>query len=482
MGGPALSIDGSVPGAALGTRPDPAAEGPSPAMENIYISSSAGAAVADALGPMSRCTPLAAAASVASAPPPATNTAVDTLAALTPFTAGVGDTPPVPVTVDGTSPSTPIADAPSATVPRTGGSSPGSGTGDGVSPPTPWAAVDICPVTDDSTTPLAAVDVVVGGTLPVPGADDGMPHPAAVFTSAGISSTTPPAPTPPTLAATAADVSTSTPATTGVGGLDTPPVMVTVDGVSPSTPSVATAADASSATVLESVGGVCGTSPVLGTVDGAPPPPAPSMASTATVTTKDVGLDASPTHEPLRPALQPEAEVAQIPPPPTTLVPSFARVYSWRPKPQQQHSGPDAAPPVSPVRLGTSTSAQHSSQRRRFLAKITKKTTMILPTPGANRLCSRACAPCAPPRRSRRIAGMEPDTPGGGAPSRAKKKVMRALNLIGETAGIDQQSLEEYSKFFTGSGWLPDNQVLALSALFGWAAPDVEEQDLVVDC
>ena len=32
---------------------------------------------------------------------------------------------------------------------------------------------------------------------------------------------------------------------------------------------------------------------------------------------------------------------------------------------------------------------------------------------------------------------------------------MRALDLIGETAGIDQQSLERYCKLFTGSGKLP---------------------------
>ena len=77
---------------------------------------------------------------------------------------------------------------------------------------------------------------------------------------------------------------------------------------------------------------------------------------------------------------------------------------------------------------------------------------------------------------------MEPDTPGGGASLRTKKKVMRALDLIGETAGIDQQSLEEYSKHFTGSARLPNNQVVALSALFGWATPDEEEQGLAADC
>ena len=116
------------------------------------------------------------------------------------------------------------------------------------------------------------------------------------------------------------------------------------------------------------------------------------------------------------------------------------------------------------------------------MAKITKKTIKILPTPSANRLRSRTCAPCTPPRRSRRIAGMEPDTPGGGASLRTKKKVMRALDIIGETAGIDQQSLERYSKLFTGLARLPNSQVVALSALFGWATPDEEEQGLAADC
>ena len=59
---------------------------------------------------------------------------------------------------------------------------------------------------------------------------------------------------------------------------------------------------------------------------------------------------------------------------------------------------------------------------------------------------------------------------------------MRALNIIGETAGIDQQSLEEYSKLFTGSARLPNSQALALSALFGWAAPDEEELKALMGC
>ena len=78
---------------------------------------------------------------------------------------------------------------------------------------------------------------------------------------------------------------------------------------------------------------------------------------------------------------------------------------------------------------------------------------------------------------------MEPAIPGGGgATSRTKKKVMRALDIIGEMAGIDQQSLEEYSRLFSGSARLPDSQALALSALFGWAAPDEEELARVTGC
>jgi len=45
---------------------------------------------------------------------------------------------------------------------------------------------------------------------------------------------------------------------------------------------------------------------------------------------------------------------------------------------------------------------------------------------------------------------------------------MHALDIIGEMAGIDQQSLEEYSRLFSCSARLPDSQALVLSALFGW--------------
>jgi hypothetical protein len=52
-------------------------------------------------------------------------------------------------------------------------------------------------------------------------------------------------------------------------------------------------------------------------------------------------------------------------------------------------------------------------------------------------------------------------------PSRSKKKVMLALDIIGETEGIDQQSLDKYSKLFTSASSLADTHVQAMSALFG---------------
>ena len=170
--------------------------------------------------------------------------------------------------------------------------------------------------------------------------------------------------------------------------------------------------------------------------------------------------------------------VVTAPAAPTPLVPCFKLVYSRRQRqPHPEPETPLQGDAISPARPGS----PNSCQRKRFLAKISKKTARILPTPMASRLRSRACAPCAP-RRSRRIAGMEPDVPSGGTSQRARKKVMRALDLIGETAGIDQQSLERYCKLFTGSAKLPNSQALALSALFGWAAPDEEELRRVTGC
>ncbi|KAG2563721.1 hypothetical protein PVAP13_8KG357702 [Panicum virgatum] len=227
---------------------------------------------------------------------------------------------------------------------------------------------------------------------------------------------------------------------------------------------------------------------------GAPSTTATSVAPTSPLaeapTTAAPPLDAEPAAACSPPArttttvLSPRAAttnattVVTAPAAPTPLVPSFKLVYSRRQRqPHPEPETPLQGDAISPARPGS----PNSCQRKRFLVKISKKTARILPTPMASRLRSRACAPCAP-RRSRRIAGMEPDVPSGGTSQRAMKKVMRAQDLIGETAGIDQQSLERYCKLFTGSARLLDSQALALSALFGWAAPDEEELRRVTGC
>lgn len=62
---------------------------------------------------------------------------------------------------------------------------------------------------------------------------------------------------------------------------------------------------------------------------------------------------------------------------------------------------------------------------------------------------------------------------GDASSTRSKKKVMRALGILGENEGISQQALDEYSKMFTGtSSSLVYSHSQALAALFGWAVPE----------
>jgi hypothetical protein len=51
-----------------------------------------------------------------------------------------------------------------------------------------------------------------------------------------------------------------------------------------------------------------------------------------------------------------------------------------------------------------------------------------------------------------------------------RKKVMRALDIIGENEGIDQQAQDEYAKLFGQP--LSDSHLQALTALFNWSLPD----------
>jgi hypothetical protein len=53
---------------------------------------------------------------------------------------------------------------------------------------------------------------------------------------------------------------------------------------------------------------------------------------------------------------------------------------------------------------------------------------------------------------------------------RTRKKVVRALDIIDENEGIDQQARDEYAKLFGHK--LSDSHLQALTALFNWSLPD----------
>ncbi|CAD6239004.1 unnamed protein product [Miscanthus lutarioriparius] len=114
-----------------------------------------------------------------------------------------------------------------------------------------------------------------------------------------------------------------------------------------------------------------------------------------------------------------------------------------------------------------------SRRRSRFMKKISKRIEKILPTPRAPKPRARSHTFAAPPRRSRRIAGVGPESPSGAVPTRYRKRVMTVLNVVNENDGIHQDVLDAYGKLFGQP--LPESHVQALAALFGWATPDVGE-------
>jgi hypothetical protein len=128
------------------------------------------------------------------------------------------------------------------------------------------------------------------------------------------------------------------------------------------------------------------------------------------------------------------------------------------------------------------TTTTPSNKRSCFMAAITKKTSRIFPTPRAIRARQRGRTTGAPPRRSRRIAGVEPEVVNATSSTRNKKKVMRALDIPGETEGISQEALEQYSKLFTQSSPLIGSHVQALAALFGWRTANEEELEQEFMC
>jgi hypothetical protein len=100
-----------------------------------------------------------------------------------------------------------------------------------------------------------------------------------------------------------------------------------------------------------------------------------------------------------------------------------------------------------------------------FFDKLTRRAEHLLPVPFIQKRRSKSSqAAGETPRRNRRLAGATVAFQLGELETRARKKVMRALDIIGENEGINQQAQDEYAKLF---GHRPSTKhIQAMTALF----------------
>jgi hypothetical protein len=82
-----------------------------------------------------------------------------------------------------------------------------------------------------------------------------------------------------------------------------------------------------------------------------------------------------------------------------------------------------------------------------FIGSLTSKVSALLPVPNNNGQQVRGSAPSSTPRRSRHISGAGVEFLASDLTTRAKKRTMKALKIIGENGSIDQQA-EEYARIF----------------------------------
>ncbi|KAJ1279148.1 hypothetical protein BS78_04G132800 [Paspalum vaginatum] len=106
------------------------------------------------------------------------------------------------------------------------------------------------------------------------------------------------------------------------------------------------------------------------------------------------------------------------------------------------------------------------------MAKVTKPTDQLLPRPTIQKRRPKAAPPGSMPRRSRRVAGAGPCSPGP-VVTDAQKKVIRSLGFSVEQEKFDQDTQDSYCKLFGNT--LSDAHLSALAALFGWEVGEGEE-------
>lgn len=94
----------------------------------------------------------------------------------------------------------------------------------------------------------------------------------------------------------------------------------------------------------------------------------------------------------------------------------------------------------------------------------------LLPVPAIQKRRRKSQLAGETPRRSCRLAGAAVEFQLGDLEIRARKKVMRALDIISENKGINQQAQDEYAKLF---GHRPSaSHIQAMTALFNWSLPE----------
>ena len=105
-----------------------------------------------------------------------------------------------------------------------------------------------------------------------------------------------------------------------------------------------------------------------------------------------------------------------------------------------------------------------------MLDKVRKPVDMLLPLPVIQKRRKKAPPPGSLPRRSRRVAGAGPCSPGP-VVTAAQKRVMRHLRFE-EKEIIDPSAQDKYCKIF--SPLLSATHARALSAIFGWEVGEGE--------
>lgn len=138
-------------------------------------------------------------------------------------------------------------------------------------------------------------------------------------------------------------------------------------------------------------------------------------------------------------------------------------------------AAPPLAPPATPYGGGAhlvpaSREDTPSEARVAFINKLARRAGGLLPVPAVTKRRCKTLPHDETPRRSRRLAGAPVEFRLSDLETRAMKKVMRTLHIIGEQEGIDQQALDDYARLF---GHRPcASHIQAMTALFKWTLPD----------